>query len=161
MKKLVNGNIVDMTDEEIAAKGAEWRAAETAYWQSVDYGEAVNAKIRELYSESQEFAILRQKEEKPEEYEEYFTYCEACKEFVKIKKKPVRYEPTSMTSEAKCQRRTVSFCRNVLSVVPRSKVKLVAKMLKAIHAQESKKAAQKVEDSVEETLTYCDFPCEH
>ena len=61
------------------------------------------------------------------------------------------------------------------------KVKLVAKMLKAIHAQESKKAARekaravveelcsmklkeaakKVEDSIEETLTYCDFPSEH
>lgn len=54
-------------------------------------------------------------------------------------------------------------------------------MLKAIHAPESKKAsrekakavvaqlremklkeaAKKVEDGVEETLTYCDFPCEH
>ena len=71
--------------------------------------------------------------------------------------------------------------RNVFSVVPKSKVKLVAKMLKAIHAQESKKAsrekakavvtelramklkeaAKKIEDSVEETLTYCDFPSEH
>lgn len=60
-------------------------------------------------------------------------------------------------------------------------MKLVAKMLKAIHAQESKKAARekaravveelrsmklkeaakKVEDGIEETLTYCDFPCEH
>ena len=67
------------------------------------------------------------------------------------------------------------------SVVPKSKVKLVAKMLKAIHAQESKKAArekakavvadlrtlklkeaaQKIEDGVEETLTYADFPSEH
>lgn len=71
--------------------------------------------------------------------------------------------------------------RNVFSIVPRSKVKLVAKMLKAIHGQENKKAARekaraevaqlkemklkeaarKVEDSVEETLTYCDFPYEH
>ena len=54
-------------------------------------------------------------------------------------------------------------------------------MLKVIHTQESKKtarekaktvvaqlrkmklkeAAKKVEDSVEETLTYCDFPYEH
>ncbi len=54
-------------------------------------------------------------------------------------------------------------------------------MLKAIHAQENKRAARekakavvvelkamklkeaakKVEDSVEETLTYCDFPYEH
>ncbi len=83
--------------------------------------------------------------------------------------------------EAKYQRCTVHFYRNVFSVVPRSKVKLVVKMLKAIHAQESKKAARekaqavvaelsamklreaakKVADSIEETLTYCDFPCEH
>ena len=83
--------------------------------------------------------------------------------------------------EAKYQRCTVHFYRNVFSVTPRSKVKLVAKMLKAIHAQESKKAARekakavveelrsmklkeaarKVEDGIEETLTYCDFPCEH
>ena len=76
---------------------------------------------------------------------------------------------------------TVHFYRNVFSVTPRSKVKLVAKMLKAIHAQESKRAARekakavveelrsmklkeaakKVEDGIEETLTYCDFPSEH
>ena len=83
--------------------------------------------------------------------------------------------------EAKYQRCTVHFYRNVFSVIPRSKVKMVAKMLKAIHAQESKKAARekakavveqlrsmklkeaarKLEDGVEETLTYCDFPSEH
>ena len=83
--------------------------------------------------------------------------------------------------DAKYQRCTVHFYRNVFSVVPRSKVKLVAKMLKAIHAQENKKAARekaravvaqlkemklkeaarKVEDNIEETLTYCDFPYEH
>ena len=59
--------------------------------------------------------------------------------------------------EAKYQRCTVHFYRNVFSVTPRSKVKLVAKMLKAIQAQESKK----VEDGIEETLTYCNFPSEH
>ena len=83
--------------------------------------------------------------------------------------------------DAKYQRCVVHFYRNVFSVVPKSKAKLVAKMLKAIHAQESKKAsrekakavvaelramklkeaAKKIEDSVEETLTYCDFPSEH
>ena len=83
--------------------------------------------------------------------------------------------------EAKYQRCVVHFYRNVFSVVPKSKVKLVAKMLKAIHAQESKKAARekaativaelremklkeaakKIEDGVEETLTYADFPSEH
>ena len=83
--------------------------------------------------------------------------------------------------EAKYQRCVVHFYRNVFSVVPKSKVKTVAKMLKAIHAQESKRsarekakavvaelrgiklkeAAKKVEDSIEETLTYYDFPSEH
>ena len=83
--------------------------------------------------------------------------------------------------DAKYQRCTVHFYRNVFSVVPKSKVKIVANMLKAIHAQESKKAsrekakavvaelramklkeaAKKVEDGIEETLTYCDFPSEH
>ena len=53
--------------------------------------------------------------------------------------------------DAKYQRCTVHFYRNVFSVVPKSKVKIVAKMLKAIHAQ----------DGIEETLTYCDFPSEH
>ena len=83
--------------------------------------------------------------------------------------------------EAKYQRRTVHFYHNVFSVIPRSKVKLMAKMFKAIHAQESKKAARekakavveelrsmklkeaarKVEDDIEETLAYCDFPSEY
>ena len=83
--------------------------------------------------------------------------------------------------EAKYQRCTVHFYRNVFSVIPRSKVKVVSQMLKAIHAQESKRAARekaravvaelramkllagakKVEDSVEETLIYYDFLSEH
>lgn len=83
--------------------------------------------------------------------------------------------------EAKYQRCTVHFYRNVFSVVPKGKVKDVAAMLKAIHAQEDKAAAQekarsviaklremklkeaakKVEDAVVETLTYMTFPHEH
>ena len=41
--------------------------------------------------------------------------------------------------DAKYQRCTVHFYRNVFSAVPKSKVKIVAKMLKAIHTQESKR----------------------
>jgi hypothetical protein len=59
---------------------------EKQYWASVPYDEAVNAKIRERYTESQEFAILRQKDDKPNEYAEYYAYCEECKAFVKEKK---------------------------------------------------------------------------
>ncbi len=66
-------------------------------------------------------------------------------------------------------------------MVTKYKVKLVSKMLKVIDAQESKRAFQekvkvvteelcamklkeaapKIENSVEETLTYCDFRFEH
>ncbi len=69
----------------------------------------------------------------------------------------------------------------IFAAVPRAKIKNIALMLKAIHAQENKEAtrkkaeavaeelrdmklkeaAKKVSDSVEETLTYMDFPSEH
>ena len=83
--------------------------------------------------------------------------------------------------EAKYQRCVVHFYRNMFSVVPRSKMKSVAKMLKAIHSQENKKAARekakvvieelrqmklkeaadKLEKGIEETLTYMAFPYEY
>jgi len=83
--------------------------------------------------------------------------------------------------DAKFQRCTAHFYRNMFSVTPRSKMKEMAAMLKAIHAQESKKAARekaaavvirlremklrdavdKLEKGIEETLTYMDFPSEH
>lgn len=79
------------------------------------------------------------------------------------------------------QRCTVHFYRNIFSVTPRNKVKTVAMMLKAIHAQESKEAARekallvaeklkemklasaakKLEEGIEETITYMDFPYQH
>lgn len=86
MKKYVNGQYIEMTEEEIAAMQAEAAKAEAEYWASVDYGDAVNNEIRKKYSESQEFALLRQKDDKPEEYAEYFAYCEECKTTVKEKK---------------------------------------------------------------------------
>ena len=83
--------------------------------------------------------------------------------------------------DARWQRCTVHWYRNVLSVVPRGKMKEVAAMLKAIHAQEDKKAArekaesvveklkdmklskaaEKVLEGIDETLSYHDFPREH
>lgn len=75
----------DMTAEEITAMQTAAEQAERDYWQSVDYGEAVHAEIRKRYTESQEFAVLRQKDEKPEEYAEYYAYCEACKAYVREK----------------------------------------------------------------------------
>lgn len=83
--------------------------------------------------------------------------------------------------EAKWQRCIVHFYRNVFSLVHSGKVKEVATMLKAIHAQENKeeainkktqiaekmkamklsKAANLIESSAEETFSYYDFPVEH
>ena len=83
--------------------------------------------------------------------------------------------------EAKYQRCIVHFYRNVFTVVPRGKVRTVSMMLKAIHAQENREAARekaeqvakalrqmklnaaakKVEDSIEETLTFMSFPSQH
>jgi transposase-like protein len=83
--------------------------------------------------------------------------------------------------EAKWQRCVVHFYRNVFTVVPRGKVKHVAAMLKAIHAQEDckeakskaeavvqklenlrlKKAAELVRKGIKETLSYYKFPREH
>jgi len=83
--------------------------------------------------------------------------------------------------EAKWQRCTVHFYRNVFSVVPKTRVKEVAIMLKAIHASEDREAAlekaesvirkleamklgqaaRKVKESIEETLAYYDFPHAH
>lgn len=83
--------------------------------------------------------------------------------------------------EAKWQRCMVHFYRNVFTLVPKGKVREVAAMLKAIHAQENKqeairkagsvakkletmklgKAAKLLGEGIEETLSYYDFPEQH
>ncbi len=83
--------------------------------------------------------------------------------------------------EAQWQRCVVHWYRNAFSNVPSTKVRAVALMLKAIHAQESREAAQAkaqdvavklramkltkvaewLEQTVEETLVYYGFPDEH
>ena len=76
----------DLTPEELAEMERQKQQAEREYWANIDYAEAVNNEIRKRYTESQEFAILRQKDEKPSEYAEYYAYCEQCKAYVKEKK---------------------------------------------------------------------------
>ena len=49
------------------------------------YENAVNTLIREKYTLSQELAILRQRDSKPEEYAAYNAYCEDCKAQAKAK----------------------------------------------------------------------------
>jgi transposase-like protein len=83
--------------------------------------------------------------------------------------------------EARWQRCVVHFYRNVFTVVPRGKIKTVAAMLKAIHAQEDRQAAEEkiqavaakleqmrlskaatmVREGAQETLSYYNFPQAH
>lgn len=83
--------------------------------------------------------------------------------------------------EADWQRCAVHFYRNVFSHVPSTKVREVAAMLKAIHAQENREAAEAkardvveklramklstaaelVESSIHETLTFFSYPPQH
>ena len=83
--------------------------------------------------------------------------------------------------EARWQRCVVHFYHNVFSHVPAAKVREVSHMLKAIHAQENRsaaetkagavvdelrrqrmgRAAELVDDHVSETLTYYAFPDSH
>jgi transposase-like protein len=88
---------------------------------------------------------------------------------------------TEFYPEAQWQRCTVHFYRNIFSVVPKTKMKEVTIMLKAIHASEDREAAiekaaavikklekmklreasQKIKESIQETLSYYDVPCAH
>lgn len=51
--------------------------------QSINYNEEVNSMIRQRYSLSEELAILRQRDTKPEEFAAYNEYAEECKAEVK------------------------------------------------------------------------------
>jgi len=88
---------------------------------------------------------------------------------------------TDFYPEAKWQRCVVHLYRNVFTVVPKGKVKEVSAMLKAIHAQEDREAAEEkieavvkklkgmklsqaariVEEGANETLSYYAFPSQH
>lgn len=83
--------------------------------------------------------------------------------------------------DARWQRCTVHFYRNVQRATPRGKIREVSLMLKAIHAQEDRESARRkaeevagklrglrldraariVAEGCEETLTYYDFPSSH
>lgn len=82
-KIYVNGVIREMTAEEVAEMNREKEEREREYWTNTPYEEAVNDEIRKRYSASAEFAILRQRDAKPEEYNEYYNYCEDRKTYVR------------------------------------------------------------------------------
>lgn len=79
MKKCVNGEYIEMTQEEITEMEFQQQEAEKEYYQSMSYGELVNMFGRERYTLSEELAVIRQQKEKPEEYKIYYDYFEECK----------------------------------------------------------------------------------
>lgn len=65
----------DATPEEEYAYAEEKKK----YFPEKTYEQLVSEYIRERYSLDAELAILRQKDEKPEEYAAYYAYAEECK----------------------------------------------------------------------------------
>lgn len=53
--------------------------AEKETVKNLEYKTTIDKLIRQRYSISDEIAILRQRDSKPEEYAEYNAYCEECK----------------------------------------------------------------------------------
>lgn len=92
MTECKNGKSREMTEEEVAELESQAQAAEREYWENVSYEDAVNAEIRKQYTESNELALLRQRDEKPDEYAQYYAYCEGCKAFVKQKKEEYEWQ---------------------------------------------------------------------
>lgn len=65
--------------EEVYQKLLEMLPAQEQEQATISYEELVDSKIRARYTISQEFAILRQRDTKPDEFAEYNAYCEQCK----------------------------------------------------------------------------------
>lgn len=79
--------------EEVTQKPAYTKA---------EYDARVNDLIRQRYSESEEFAILRQRDIKPAEYSAYYAHCEECKELARVeltKESQTKQEQSELNDE--------------------------------------------------------------
>lgn len=89
MIKCVNGDYVEMTQEEIAKMQDDAEAAERAEWLSISYGEAVDREFRKKYLQRDVEAIINNLLSDPSnpeyvrEFEEMQAYREQCKAYVK------------------------------------------------------------------------------
>ncbi len=71
MKRYVNGQYIEMTEEEIAERQMDVFP--------IPYEQRVVNRIREVYSVDDELAILRQRDTKPEEFAAYNAFVEQIK----------------------------------------------------------------------------------
>lgn len=69
---VVDGRIVEIPDAQKPA------------YQPYTYAQLVEQKIRQRYTVSDELALLRQRDTKPDEFAEYNTFCEVCKHQAQI-----------------------------------------------------------------------------
>lgn len=69
MKKYINGQYIEMNEEEI----------EEMQIPDIPYEKRVVNRIREIYSVDDELAILRQRDTKPEEFAAYNSIVERIK----------------------------------------------------------------------------------
>ena len=69
--KWVNGEIIEMTEEEIAEAKNEL--------VKIPYEQRVVDRIRQVYSVDDELAILRQRDTKPDEFIAYNDFVESIK----------------------------------------------------------------------------------
>ena len=77
---------------------------------------------------------------------------DGCRKIIGAKTLGMLETIPEMFPASRDQRCTVHFYRNIFFVTPRKKRKAVAMMLKAIHAQESKEAAQEKASQVAKKL---------
>ncbi|MBQ2389589.1 MAG: hypothetical protein II305_06005 [Clostridia bacterium] len=71
MRKWLNGEMVEMTEEEIAEMKNELL--------KIPYEQRVVDRIRQVYSVDDELAILRQRDTKPDEFIAYNDFVESIK----------------------------------------------------------------------------------
>ena len=76
MRKYVNGQYLDITEEEIRQAEEEAKKHEIP---RLPYAIRVSNRVHQRYTYDDEISIMRQKEEKPEEYAEWYAFCEECK----------------------------------------------------------------------------------
>lgn len=71
--------IINPTKEQLLENGWKEYVAPVVEPYIPTYEEKVEQFIREKYTVSDELAIQRQRDTKPEEFNEYFAFCEECK----------------------------------------------------------------------------------
>lgn len=77
--KYIDNKIIEISEEELQEQIQEQ--------EKLTYPQLVESMIRQKYSVSDELAILRQRDTKPEEFTEYNDFCEQCKSIAKAQLK--------------------------------------------------------------------------